>query len=378
MSAKNPRPAPARRTVWPRMLLGALLLGAVVVALHALAWRWLGGQMEDGLRGWARSQRAAGWHVSYDPPRRGGWPFSVSLEVPQFRVQGPASFAEGELEWAVPELVLRVAPPLIDRLIAEPRGAQRLRLGEVEIPYAADRLEFVVPFEPGAAVRQIDIVAERLRAGTPEGPAELREFQAHIETRGSATEAEAALAMTLSASGFDLPTGLLRLPAVAALGRRVDAVSADLSVSGPILFSDSLAARAEAWREGGGTLELRDAGLRWGAAEGALRMTLTLDDTMQPMGAGQVQLAGAGDVLRALVAAGAIAPRVGTAAQAAAALLARPPEGGGPPRIDLPVTLEDRRLGVGPIRLLRFAPVTWPTGAESPADSVDPSLPALR
>jgi len=33
---------------------------------------------------------------------------------------------------------------------------------------------------------------------------------------------------------------------------------------------------------------------------------------------------------------------------------------------------------VGPIRLLRFAPLTWPTAVESPAEAVDPSLPALR
>jgi len=247
----------------------------------------------------------------------------------------------------------------------------------LDIPFAADRLEFVVPFEPGAAVRRLDVLAERVRAGTPEGPAELRALQMHLETRSSATDAETALAVTLETQDLDLPPGLLANPSIAALGRRIAALSLDAALSGPIPFSDSLAARAEAWREGGGTLELREVALRWGTVDGAFRMTLTLDEAMQPMGAGQVQVAGAAEAVRALVAAGAVAPRAGQAAAVAIGLLAQRRESG-PPRVDLPVTLEERRLAVGPIRLLRFAPLTWPTAVESPAEAVDPSLPALR
>lgn len=378
MPAKPSSPPRARGRPWSRTPVVILLFGAAALALHALAWRWLGGQMEDGLRAWAQSQRAAGWRVQYEPPQRGGWPLAATLTVPNLRMAGPAAALGGDLEWATPELVLRVSPPLLDRLVAEPRGPQRLRLGGFEIPFAADRLEFQVPFEPGAAVRRMDVLADRLRAGLPGGPAELRALQLHLEARSSATEAEAALAVTLAASRLDLPPDLLREPAIAALGRRIEALSLDATLSGPIPFSDSLAERAEAWREGGGTLELREVTLHWGAVEGALRMTLTLDDGMQPMGAGQVQVAGAADVVRALVAAGAVPPRTGAAATLAIGALARPTEGGGPPRIDLPLTLEDRRLAVGPIRLLRLLPVTWPMAPESPADAVDPSLPALR
>lgn len=43
-------------------------------------------------------------------------------------------------------------------------------------------------------------------------------------------------------------------------------------------------------------------------------MTLTLDEAMQPMGAGQLQVSGAGELVRALVAAGVVAPRAGQAA----------------------------------------------------------------
>lgn len=378
MTAKVPNPARSGGHAWPRSLLAILLFGAAALAIHALAWRWVGGRLEDGLRAWAQAQRAAGWRVQYDRPERGGWPFAVTLTAPQFHISGPASVVEGDLEWVVPRLVLRVSLPRFDRLVAEPRGPQRVRFGEQEIPFAADRLEFVVPFEPGASVRQMDVTAERVRAGLPDGPAELRELQMRLETRSSATDAEPALAVTLMASDLDLPPGLLQAAPVAALGWRIAALSLDGSLSGPIAFSDSLAARAEAWREGGGSFELREVALRWGPVEGTVRMTLTLDEAMQPMGAGQVQLVGAADAVHALVAAGAVAPRVGHAATLAIGVLAQRPEGGGPPRLDLPVTLEERRLAIGPIRLMRFAPITWPTAVESPADSVDPSLPALR
>ena len=378
MSAKHPTPARRRGRFWPRTLLAVLVLGAAALALHALAWRWVGGQMETGLRAWAQAQRAGGWRVQYDTPVRGGWPLSATLTVPQFRIAGRAGALGGEFEWHMPRLELRVSAPLLDRVVAEPRGSQRLRFGTTEIPFAADRLEFVVPFEPGAAVRRMTIHAERVRAGTPEGPAELRALQAHLEARSSATDAEAALAVTLTSNGLDLPLGLLQNPSIAALGRRVEALALDGALSGPIPLSDSIADRAEAWREGGGTLEIREAMLGWGAVRGTLRMTLTLDESMQPMGAGQVQVSGAADLVRALVAAGVVAPRSGQAATLAIGLMARPPEGGGPPRLDLPVTLEDRRLAVGPIRLLRFAPIAWPAAPDNPAEVADPSLPASR
>lgn len=377
MTAKHH--APARRgRFWPRTLLAILVLGAAALALHALAWRWVGGQMEAGLRAWAQSQRAAGWRVQYDPPQRSGWPLSATLTIPQFRIAGSAGALGGDVEWQMPRLELRVSAPLVDRVVAEPRGPQRLRLGPVEIPFAADRLEFVVPFEPGAAVRRMTIQAERVRAGTPDGTAELRSLLAYLEARSSATDAEAALDVNLTAGGIDLPPGLLQNPSIAALGRRVDSLSLEGALSGPIPLSDSIAERAEAWREGGGTLELRDATLGWGPVQGRLRMTLTLDESMQPMGAGQVQVAGAAELVRALVAAGVVAPRAGQAATIAIGLAARPPEGGGPPRLDLPVTLEDRRLAVGPMRLLRFAPIAWPAAPDNPAEVVDPSLPASR
>lgn len=376
MSAKLPAPERRRSRLRPRLLLALPILGAALLAIHALAWRWTGGQMEAGLRSWARAQRAAGWRVQYDPPERGGWPLAAALSVPQFRIAG--RIAGEEFEWQIPRLDLRVSAPLLDRVVAEPRGPQRLRIGTAEIPFAADRLEFAVPFEPGASVRQVELTTERLRAGTPEGPAELRALQMRLETRSSATDAEAALAITLSASGIDLPAGLLQNPSIAALGRRVEELGLDGSLSGPIPLSDSIAERVEAWREGGGTLELREVMLGWGPVRGTVRMTLTLDDSMQPMGAGQVQVAGAGDLVRALVAAGVVAPRAGQTATMAIGLAQRVPEGGGPPRLDLPVTLEERRLMLGPIRLLRFAPIAWPAAPDNPAEVADPSLPALR
>ena len=379
MSAKPSEPEEAARGgSGPRVLLGVVLTLALAALVHGSTWLWLGGEVEDGFRSWAQSRRESGWRIRHEPPVRGGWPFAVTVTVPGLQVEGGGASVQGGVEWAVPELVLRLSPPLFDRLVAEPRGAQRLRIGQTDIPFAADRIEVVLPFEPGAALRTAELSVDRLRVGTPDGPAELRGMTLRIEARSSATEGEPALVLAFAAHGIDLPSETARHPSVAALGRHVATLALNGTLSGPITFDPDFSLRAEAWREGGGTFELGALSLRWGPVQGSARMTLTLDDALQPMGAGQVQIAGAPAALDALAVAGAINARTAQAARAAFGLLARRPDGGGPPQAELPLTLEDRRLTVGPMQLLRLAPLVWPAPAEDTTEAIDPSLPASR
>ena len=377
MSAKPPSSAAPRRSVALRSLAIGLGLLVLAGAVHALAWHWLGGQMESGFRLWAQSRRDHGWRVRHEPPMRGGWPFHVSLTVPQLQVTIPGASEAESIAWTAPDVVLRVTPPFFERLVVDAARPQRLRIGEAEYPFAADRLDFSTPFEPGAAMRQMEIVAERLRVGTEQGPVELRSLRLRLEARRSATEAEPAVTLALAAHHIDLPAELSSQPAVAGLGRRIEALGLDGSLSGPITYGQ-FATRAEAWREGGGTLAVREFSLRWGPVRGATRMTLTLDESLQPMGAGMVHVTGAAEALQALAAAGALTREQSNGARLAVTLLSRRRDPSGPYQLELPLRLEDRRLSVGPVTLLRFTPIAWPAPPENPAEASDPSLPALR
>lgn len=356
MDRKPPSPLPRRL-----LLLGMLALVALGAG-HAVLWRSMASQLEAGWQSWVQLRRAQGWRVEHGPPQRGGWPLSATLAMDRLRLEGAAATLPGGLALAADRLVLRVTLPRLDQLVVEFPGQQRLRLGEAEIPFTADSLVAVVPLEPGTPPSEAAVSAERLRIGTPAGALELRSAHLAAEGSTSATEAEPALALRLSASGVELPPGVA--PAQAqGFGRRIETLLADLAVSGPLPAGRAPAARAEAWRDGGGTVELRQLEVRWGPAAASAAATLALDEALQPMGAGTLRLAGAAESLDALTEAGLVGRRAAATARAILPLLSRPSPETGAPEIEVPLTLEDRTLALARIPVLRFGRLPWP-GAE--------------
>jgi hypothetical protein len=359
------RPGPRRGRsagrVALRTLLGAGILLALLAALHALLWRWMGSQLEDGFAAWAASRRAQGWRVEHGPPERGGWPFAATLTLPRFVLAGGGATLPGGMEWAAEGLVLRLSPPRLDRLAVEMPGRHRLRLGALDLPFAADRLVATLPIERDVLPREAALEAERLRVGTAAGTAELRAARLEIETRITATEGEPAVTLRASGEEIGLPLALEGAgSAIATLGRTLQAVALDLALTGPVPPGRTPARKAEAWREGGGTLELRGLDLRWGPAAATVAATLTLDEVLQPMGAGTLRLVGGAELLEAAGAAGQLTPRSAATARTVLRLLSRTPPQGGPPTLEVPVTLEERSLTLARIPVLRLPEWRWP------------------
>jgi hypothetical protein len=350
------KPPPRRKR---RLLLLALVALMALGAGHALLWRAMANQLEAGWQSWVQLRRAQGWQVAHAPPVRGGWPFSATLTLDRLRLEGAATTVPGGLGFTAQRAVLRVELPWLDRLQVDLPGQQRLRLGPTEYPFTADRLTAILPLERDTPPASAELLAERLRIGTPAGGVEMARASLAVSGSSSATDTEAALALTLSAGGVDLPPAAPGDP-LARFGRRIETVSADLALSGPLPGGRAPAPRAEAWRDGGGTLELRTLALRWGPLGGAAAATLAFDDTLQPMGAGTLRLVGAADALDALAEAGLIGRRAALTARGLLPLVSRPSAETGAPEIEVPLTLEDRTLSLARIPVMRIPLLAWP------------------
>jgi hypothetical protein len=299
-----------------------------------------------------------GWRVEHAPPVTGGWPMAVTLGVDRVRLDGGGATLPGGLSLAAERVVLRVQLPWLDRLHIELPGQQRLRLAEADFPFVADMLVATLPLDAGTLPNTAEIAAERLRLGTPAGGIEVRSLRLSTQSSSSATEEEPALALTLTADGVQLPAAPSGA-AAQAFGRRVQRVAADLWLSGPVPPGRDPVQRAMAWRDGGGTLEVKALSLAWGPVAATAAATVALDERLQPMGAGTLRVNGAMPALDALAEAGLVPARQAMMARTVLPLLSRPTAEGGS-EVEVPVTLEDRTLTLVRIPVLRLPPLDWP------------------
>ena len=345
--------APRRRGFRPaRLLAGLAILLALLGAGHAVLWTLVADRLEDGFRRWAALRRAQGWQVEHRPAERGGWPLSATLTLPDLRLTAQPGSMATPLGWQADTVRLRIVPPHLQMLRVEAEGAQRLLLNGREWPFEAVRLAAQVPLPPDAPPDTADIEADRLHIGTAAEALTVAELGARLQGQDGAAAGETALSLALHLRGMTLPWAL-------PLGRQVETAGLKAALTGPLPTPGRPARGAEAWRDGGGTLEVQELTLQWGEVAASAAATLALDAALQPVGAGTLRVAGATHAVDALAGAGLLAPRAASLARGVLPLLARPDPAGGPPQLEVPVTLEDRTLLAARIPVLRLPALDW-------------------
>jgi hypothetical protein len=360
------RSRPLSRPLGRRRLFAASVILALAAG-HTALWLTASAQLESGFADWVALRRQQGWSVGFAPPARGGWPFAATLSVPDMVLSTPsiASSRPGwnMLVWHAEHVVLHVELVRPRSLLITPEGQQSLRLGDrPDIPFTADRVQADVPLEPGIPTRAAELRIDHLRAGLPTGALTVTRLQAQGQFHPAAPQGEAVATFNVSAGDIGLPppNGLSGGEGAWPLGARVASLVLDGALDGPLPRSRSLYARASGWRDGGGTLELRRVSLGWGPLGLSGSATMALDDQMQPMGTATARIVGHDAVLDALAAGHVLPPRTATAAKAVLGLLARTPQGGGTPEVEVPLTLQGSGLSLGRIPLARIPELVWP------------------
>lgn len=268
---------------------------------------------------WAAAQRELGWRVEHGAPARAGFPLAAELRLPALLVETPAG-----LGWQAERVVLRLGLDAATALTARFEGAQAARFAGQAAALEAEALALAAPLAGGPA----RLTARRLVA--PGFVLEALDGQ----LAGDALELGAAR----------LAIGTLPPFAGAALAARI----------APLPETT-----AAAWRAADGRVEIERIELRQGAA--ALRLTgrLGLDAALQPEGQATLTLTDAPAVLALLAEGGWLAPGVANGLRAVAMFAARPDPAGGPPRLELPLELRNRRLGTARLPLVMLPPIDW-------------------
>jgi hypothetical protein len=346
------------RRGWRRILVSLGLAAAVLVAADVVLRRWSEAQLRDGFAAWAEAERAEGYTVTSGVPRASGWPLAAEVTVSDLSVTGPLLDLPASATWSAQSVLLRIGLLHPRTLLIAVAGDQHLRLdGGLDLPFTAAAQRMIIPLQPGVPARSATLEVTQLRTGGALAGLTVAHLRGTSELKPAALQGEPALNLTASATDIALPQS----PGITwPLGPTIASVTLSAAVTGPMPLTPALIARATGWRDGGGTFEVQHATLRWGPLDLSGSATLALDEHLQPMGAATAKFKGYVATLDALARGHLIPPQAALAAKAVLGLMAHTPEDGGPPEVEVPLTLQNRTLSLGRIPLARVPEFSWP------------------
>ena len=342
----------------PRFAKIALLFFLLLPLLGLpTAWFLSGAVLRHSFEAWVQDRRDEGYALRYAEPELAGFPLGLDVRVPEPGVESPKGWL-----WRGPALTggatiwdpLSLALQAPGRHVVEwgpPNGRLSLRL---DAAAAAGRAELALD----GRLRQADAALTDVDAEGPlPGPIHIDRLDLTYRDQDGPDPASPEPTgappgdLLVTALGVDLPPGL-ELP----LGPRVELFLVEGRVEGPLPAEASRRSLA-LWRDAGGLLDIHRLKLRWGPLQLEAEGQLALDKELRPTGELTSNLRGGSDLVEHLAERKMIAERAAGALKLAIFALSRNAEDGGPPVVELPVSLKDGLFYLGPVALFRLRPV---------------------
>lgn len=335
----------------PLSLIAAFVL--LLVLAYTAWWVSASWQLRRGIEAWAEQQRALGNTVGYADLTVGGWPLSLDASARDVAVSRPDGASV-----AMP--LLRASAEPWNPLVIHPAFPQGLSLaapaagGPSTLKAAGGDGRVTLGLDGQPREVSVNLVKAVLATPAIVGPLPMDSLAGSWVAPDSppATHQEVALTLSLAATGITLPN-----PVPQPLPQRVDRLALTAAWKGP-LPPDAKADSLRAWSDSGGTVEVPSLRLDWAGIDLRGDATLALDADLQPVAAGRAFLSGTDVLVEALVASGQLKPNQAAAVKAGLGLLTQP-QADGRRAVQVPVTLQERKLSVGPVKVLNVPPVAW-------------------
>lgn len=355
--------------------LGAAAALLVVIAIvYGSLWMVASLHLRHGVLDWIAARQAEGYRISFADLDLGGFPLAARVTILDPVVTAP----DGRTffwSWAGDRAAIEASPFRFDGITLRLAGEEALSInvgGKLKT-YRGGADEITMQTSAGLAPRSGELTVRglALAADEPGDVIRLERLSASSALSRPTTPSgpDALLALRIDAFGLLLPQQL-DLP----LGNTIDEVAIDATVHGLLHPSANLREGLDRWRDGGGVVDFARLDIGYGPLALSGVGTLSLDDAAQPVGAFTARILGFQQTIDVLADRGIIDGRVAGKARMALAILSRKPPGGNTPMLQVPLTLRERTLSIGPLSLLEVPEIEWPRGANSPGGA----LPAFR
>lgn len=340
-----------------RMRRSSRIIVTVVLALIALGaagytayWYTAADTVRTQIARWVEERRAAGWLVEIQNPEVRGFPMRIDVLIAGGRLAGPE--AADRWVWDLPDIHATAIPWRPTHVHVSAPGRHRVSARKDVVTWDAEALSADMVAD-ARAVRVGDIDAERVTIVLPDkGEIRARTLRLKVanglKPDGNAV-AETGLRIAANAQNVRLPDAW-DLP----LGPDMRKFMLNAVVEGEMSPRGALIEALTEWRDAGGAIDVRALSIEWQELKLRATGTFALDAALQPQGAATAEIEGVDKTADALIAAGVIDARAAFAAKVANQALTL---GGGPAR--LPLTIQDRKLYLGPVPLLTVKKIAW-------------------
>jgi hypothetical protein len=298
--------------------------------------------------------------VTYGVPTPAGFPTKIAAQIPDPAIVAPAPRAGGfGWEWHGVSMRAEIVPWRPNRIVLRNRGENRLALiGDavrfdttLECDDALVRLTFGGrDGDPSDGQYVLELAGPKFRLAAPPVSAQATRLTLSVERHRVPPDDHQAVAADLDFAVDELVTDALDKLSGLTLSANLRAELMGALPSGP------LDQAVTAWRDDGGTVEVRRLTFSSSGISLVGNGTLALDNQMRPMGAATAAIRGYDAALDRLTALGTVNPRDAQLAKLLLSAVAAP-SADGERVLTVPITGQNGWLYVGPVRLTRLEPL---------------------
>ncbi len=336
------------------------LAGILVVFLYVMLWFYMAGQLSDSVERWAAERRASGQFAKMEARVAGGFPLKLRVAVDEPEVGGRSRTASWA--WIPPPMEIEVGLFSWSRPVFRMSGRHEIAVftGEGEQQSYAGEIEQLVGqvgLVDGKAQDIVLFIGNMQLAGDGPLPYRATELDIEIDIPPPEKDKPEAASLRVNIAGRDLIAPPL---APTPLGPRMRRLDAQMALMGK-LEGKRLIEALQLWSARGGVLEIEQLDVIWGPLGLAGNATLALDGDMQPEGALGARMTGVFRALDAFADAGVMPVGAASFAKVVLGSLARTDPTTGRQVLDVAVTLQERTLYVGKVRIGRLPVIDWQT-----------------
>ena len=326
---------------------------ALVIGLWCAGWFYAADQARTRMAAWTAAQQAAGNVVTYDTLTVSGFPFHIVVAI-----EGPA-YGTPTYRWQATSLALAFQPWNLRRFGFRTAGAQRIDIATgntVEtVHLTMDQAGGVASFDEAGNMSAFESEFRTLSVTIEQGPSygfNTLRVDGRVPVNPIARPDATSLELAFAADQIALPADQ------AILAPQIERAAGTIAFNGQLPNQPLIPALAT-WRDSGGAIDFAKLSLRWGALSVEGDGTVALDNALQPLAASSLKISGFNETLDRLAATGAIQPDAAGATKFALGLIAKSPDGGGPPVASVPVSIQNQQVFVGPVVVSRLRPIRW-------------------